>query len=101
MFANISIGQLCGFLFLFILLTSILSQFLAGAAPDPVDMTGTLSNVATNGRKFRISVFIDLISHISIIPRRVALHRLQPIQSDSGPPWNTLAGGGGHDHRPE
>lgn len=67
MFANISIGQLCGFLFLFILLTSVLSQFLAGPAPDSGNVSVTLSNVATNSQKFRISVVIDLISHVSII----------------------------------
>ena len=33
---------MCGFLFLFILLTSVLSQFLAGAALDPEDVAGTL-----------------------------------------------------------
>lgn len=67
MFANISIGQLCGFLFLFILLTCVLSQFLAGPAPDSGNVSVTLSNVATNSQKFRISVVIDLISHVSII----------------------------------
>ena len=67
MFAKISIGQLCGFLFLFILLTSVLSQFLAGAALDPQDVPGTLGKLAANGKKFRISVVIDLISHVSII----------------------------------
>ena len=67
MSANISIGQLCGFLFLFILFTSILSQFLAGAAFDSGDVFGTLSKLAVNSQKFRISVVVDLISHVSII----------------------------------
>jgi hypothetical protein len=67
MLAKISIGQICGFLFLFILLTSVLSQFLAGAALDPQDVPGTLSKVASTSKKFRISVVIDLISHVSII----------------------------------
>ena len=67
MFPNISIGQLCGFLFLFILLTSALSQALAGTGLNPSDMPGTLSKLAANGEKFRISVVIDLISHVSII----------------------------------
>jgi len=66
MFAKISIGQLCGFLFLFILLTSGLSLSRAGATLDQADVPGTLSNVAASGKKFRISVVIDLISHASI-----------------------------------
>lgn len=67
MFANISIGQICGFLFLFILFTSMLSQFLEGAVVDSGDVPGTLSKVAENDKKFRLSIVIDLISHISII----------------------------------
>jgi len=67
MLAKLSAGHLCGFLFLFILLTSALSQALAGAAFNPEDIPGTLSNVAANGKKFRLSVVIDLISHGSII----------------------------------
>jgi len=74
MFSNISIGQLCGFLFLFILLTSVLSQFLAGAALDPQDVPGTLSKVAATSKKFRISVVIDLISHVSIIALAALLY---------------------------
>ena len=67
MSVNFSTGQLCGFLFLFILLTSILSQFLAGAAFNPTDVPSTLNKVAANSQKFRISVIVDLISHVSII----------------------------------
>ena len=67
MLAKISIGQICGFLFLFILLTSMLSQFLAGAVLDSGDVPGTLSKVAENDKKFRLGVVIDLISHVSII----------------------------------
>ena len=67
MFANISSGQLCGFLFLFILLTSALSQVLGGAALNTEDIPGTLRMVAAIGEKFRLSVVIDLISHVSII----------------------------------
>lgn len=66
MFSNISIGQLCGFLFLFILLTSALSQALAGVALDPTDFPGTMGKVSANSKKFRLSVVIDLISHASI-----------------------------------
>jgi len=74
MYSNISIGQICGFLFLFILLTSALSQFLAGVAPDSGNVSGTLSNVAANVQKFRLSVVIDLISHVSIIALAALLY---------------------------
>ncbi|MFA9406890.1 MAG: DUF4386 domain-containing protein [Anaerolineales bacterium] len=67
MLSNISTGQLCGFLFLFILLTSALSQALAGGALDPADIPGTMSRVTESGKKFRLSVVIDLISHVSIV----------------------------------
>ncbi len=74
MFPKISIGQLCGFLFLFILLTSVLSQFLAGAALDPEDVPGTLGKVAATSKKFRISIVSDLISHVSIIALAALLY---------------------------
>ena len=74
MLANISIGQLCGFLFLFILLTSVLSQFLAGDALDTEDVPGTLGKVNANGEKLRISVVIDLLSHVSIVALAGALN---------------------------
>jgi len=67
MLSKISTGQLCGFLFLFILLTSALSQALAGGALDPADIPGTMSRVTESGKKFRLSVVIDLISHVSIV----------------------------------
>ena len=67
MLSKISTGQLCGFLFLFILLTSALSQALAGGALDPADIPGTMSRVTGSVKKFRLSVVIDLISHVSII----------------------------------
>ncbi len=67
MLSKISTGQLCGFLFLFILLTSALSQALAGGVLDMADIPGTMSRVAGSGKKFRLSVVIDLISHVSIV----------------------------------
>lgn len=67
MLAKISIGQLCGFLFLFILFTSALSQMLSSATLDLEDVPGTMSKVAANDKKFRLSVVIDLVSHASII----------------------------------
>jgi hypothetical protein len=74
MLPKIGIGQLCGFLYLFILLTSVLSQFLAGAVLDSGDVPGTLSKVAENDKKFRLSVVIDLISHVSIIALAALLY---------------------------
>jgi len=67
MFAKISIGQLCGFLFLFILLTSALSKFMAGAPLDPENVPNALGAVAEGGKKFRISIVVDLVSHASVI----------------------------------
>jgi hypothetical protein len=67
MFAKISIGQVCGFLFLFILLTSALSKALEGAPLDPENMPNALGAVTEGGRKFRIGIVIDLVSHVSII----------------------------------
>ncbi len=66
MFSKISIGQICGFLYLFILITSVLSQFRTGTALNPLDIPGTLSNVAANSKKFRIGIVINLLSHVSI-----------------------------------
>ena len=67
MLSKISTGQLCGFLFLFILLTSALSQALAGGVLDPADIPETMSRVTRSGKKFRLSVVIDFISHVSIV----------------------------------
>jgi hypothetical protein len=67
MFPKLAIGQLCGFLFLFILLTSALSRFFAGAPLDPEDVPNALGAVAEGGKKFRISIVVDLLSHFSII----------------------------------
>ena len=67
MFSELSVGQLCGILLLFILITSALSQSLAGAVLNAADVPGTLSKVAASDKKFRIGVVIDLISHVSVI----------------------------------
>ena len=56
MFSKIAIGQLAGFLFLFILVTSIASQFMAGDPIDSNDVPKTLMAVAQGGAKFRLSV---------------------------------------------
>jgi hypothetical protein len=61
-------------MFLFILLTSVLSQFLAGAVLDSGDIPGTLNKVAANNKKFRLSIVIDLISHVSIIALAALLY---------------------------
>ena len=49
MFSKIAIGQLCGFLFLFILLTTMLSKSMAGAPLDPEDVPNTLGAVWCDG----------------------------------------------------
>jgi len=67
MLSKISVGQLCGFLFLFILLTSALSQALAGGALDPSDVPGTMNKVNAKTKNFQLSVVVDLISHVSIV----------------------------------
>ena len=67
MLSKIGIGQVCGFLFLFILLTSALSRFFTGGPPDTGNMPNALSAVAEGGKKFRIGIAVDLVSHVSII----------------------------------
>ena len=67
MFSTIGIGQLCGFLYLFILLTSVLSKFMAGAPLDPEDASSSLGAVAEGGKRFQISIAFDLVSHASVV----------------------------------
>ena len=67
MLSKIGVGQLCGFLFLFILLTSALSRFFAGAPLDSGNLPSALDTVTENGKKFRVSIAVDLISHVCII----------------------------------
>ena len=74
MFSKIAIGQLCGFLFLFILLTTMLSEFMAGAPFDAESVPNTLRTVTEGGRKFRASIVVDLISHVSIVALAGALY---------------------------
>jgi hypothetical protein len=74
MLSRISIGQLCGFLYLFVLLTSMLSKGLAGAPLDPGDVSNTLGAVAEHSRRFRISVVLDLVSHVSVVALAGALY---------------------------
>jgi len=96
MLSKISTGQLCGFLFLFILLTSALSQALAGGALDPADIPGTMSRVTGGGKKFRLSVVIDLISHVSIIALAAMLyHTFSPFNRSIailGTLWRVVEG---------
>jgi len=74
MLSKIGIGQLCGFLYLFILLTSVLSKFMAGAALDPEDVSNTLGTVAEGGQRFQMSIVLDLVSHVSIVALAGALY---------------------------
>ena len=67
MLAKLSIGQLCGFLFLFILLTSVVSKAMAGASLDPENLPKTFDALAEGGKKLRTSIVVDLLSHFSII----------------------------------
>ncbi len=69
-----SIGQLCGFLFLFILFTSILSKATAGTPLDSYNVSESFQNILGSSMKFRISIVLDLISHISIIALAGALY---------------------------
>ena len=55
------------FLYLFVLLTSVLSKFLAGDPFDPENVPNTLRTVAEGGKKFRASIVVDLVSHVSIV----------------------------------
>jgi hypothetical protein len=74
MFSSIGIGQVCGFLFLFILLTTALSMALAGGPLDQKDVPNTLSSVAKGGKRYRASVVLDLVSHVSIVALAAALY---------------------------
>lgn len=67
MLSKIGIGQVCGFLFLFILLTSVLSRFFTGGSPDTENMHNALGAVAEGSKKFRMGIAVDLVSHFSII----------------------------------
>ena len=73
MLSKFSIGQLCGFLFLFILFTSILSKATAGVPLDSDNVSESLQKTAADSKKFRISIVFDLISHVSIIALAGAL----------------------------
>ena len=74
MFSKIGIGQLCGFLYLFILLTSVVSKFMAGAPLDPEDVPNTLGAVAEGGRRFQLGIVLDLVSHVSVVALAGALY---------------------------
>ncbi len=93
---KISIGQLCGFLFLFILFTSILSKATAGTPLDPDNVSESFQNTFGNSLKFRISIVLDLISHVSIIALAGALYLAfspynQPLAS-IGTLWRVAEG---------
>ena len=59
---------------LFIFLTSVLSELMAGAPFDSGHVFGTLGAVAEGGKRFRISVVLDLISHASVVALAGALY---------------------------
>jgi len=64
------------FLFLLLLLlTTALSQFFVGGVSlDPADVPNTLGTVAEGGKEFRISIVVDLVSHVSIVALAGALY---------------------------
>ena len=70
---KVDIGRICGFLFLFVLLTSAVSGALWSTPLDPADSAGALNAIAASGVQFRSSIVIDLISHVSIIALAGAL----------------------------
>ena len=74
MFSKIGIGQVCGLLFLFILLTTMLSKAMAGDPLDPDDAPSTLGAVAEGGTRFRMSIVFDLASHVTIVALAGALY---------------------------
>ena len=74
MLSNIGIGQVCGFLFLFILLTTALSMAVAGGTLDQEDVPKTLGTVARSSKRFRMSIVLDLLSHVSIVALAAALY---------------------------
>lgn len=67
MLSRVASGQWCGFLFLFILLTSAMSKMLAGPPLNALDVPDTLRGVAASGSKFRESIALDLLSHACIL----------------------------------
>jgi hypothetical protein len=96
MLSKFSVGQLCGFLFLFILFTSILSKATAGTPLDPDNVSESFQNTLGSSKKFRISIVLDLISHVSIIALAGALYLAfspynQPLAS-IGTLWRVVEG---------
>ncbi len=67
MSSTMDFGRLAGFLYLFVLLTSVLSQFAAGAPADPVDLPGTLRRLAGYGNRWQAGIALDLLSYVCIV----------------------------------
>ncbi len=67
------IGRVCGFLFLFVLLTSAISGGLWSTPLDPAETTDALTAIADGAGQFRASIVIDLVSHVCIIALAGAL----------------------------
>jgi hypothetical protein len=74
MFSKISIGQVCGFLYLLILLSSALSKSMAGAPLDLDNVSNSLGAVAEGAGRFQMSIVLDLVSHVSVIAIAGALY---------------------------
>jgi len=73
MFTNIDTGRLSGFLFIFILVTTIASRGFAGAL-EQEKTSQILESVARSEQKFRVSIALDLLSHVSIIALAAMLY---------------------------
>jgi len=75
MLSEIGLKRLTGFLFLFILVTSVLSGGLAVELnADPDQIANTLRNIAEDPGKYRTSITFDLVSHMAIIAIASALY---------------------------
>jgi len=65
--------RLCGFLFLFIIITNLASGIFGYKTFGDVDSEAQLRNINKNPTKFKISVVLILIEHLSIISLAVTL----------------------------
>lgn len=74
MFTNVGIGQWCGFLFLFVLVSTLLSESQSGVTLDDDDVAGALGQVAQSSSRFRASVVLNLASHVGIVALSAALY---------------------------
>jgi len=65
--------RLCGFLFLFIIITNIASSIFGYKTFGDVDLDAQLQKIKNDPTKFKISIILILIEHLSIISLAVML----------------------------